>query len=377
MNYPQDMPLDGVMASMINKNVISPVIEKKKYLINGTNQQLLTTTHNDFTILPNDIVRPSDVKFSTGNNSLETRIQFNSYDIYGNVLEEQRSNDVKEVYLWGYNSIYPVARVTGSDYVTVNSVVNQSQIDAAVSNDASLRSVLNALRTDPRTNKALVTTYTYAPLIGMTSQTDPAGRTTYYEYDGLGRLKIVRDQNQNIVSKYCYNYAGQTTNCALQTFGNAPMSQSFTKNDCPGGATGSAVVYTVPANTYLSTISIADANARAQNDINANGQNYANANGSCSSSVSLNCNNYAGVLGFTIVFTSTTNGLQYSFPITPDGGVLGNVPADYYNVTISAPGNMTNYYFTVGSVSTYGVSATFYNVWIDNNNNTVTLDWLP
>jgi hypothetical protein len=47
------------------------------------------------------------------------------------------------------------------------------------------------------------------------------------------------------------------------------------------------VIYTVPANTYFSDVSTADANAKALADISANGQNYANANGHCISSGTL------------------------------------------------------------------------------------------
>jgi YD repeat-containing protein len=56
---------------------------------------------------------------------------------------------------------------------------------------------------------ALVTTYTYSPLFGITSETDPSGKITYYEYDGLGRLKLIRDQNNNILKKFDYKYRAQ------------------------------------------------------------------------------------------------------------------------------------------------------------------------
>jgi len=56
---------------------------------------------------------------------------------------------------------------------------------------------------------ALMTTYTYDPLVGVTSATDPAGRTTYYEYDGWGRLKAVREQDRYLVEGYDYQYRNQ------------------------------------------------------------------------------------------------------------------------------------------------------------------------
>ena len=53
---------------------------------------------------------------------------------------------------------------------------------------------------------ALITTYTYDPVIGMTSQTDAKGQTTYYEYDEFQRLKNMRDQNRYIIKNNTYNY---------------------------------------------------------------------------------------------------------------------------------------------------------------------------
>lgn len=53
---------------------------------------------------------------------------------------------------------------------------------------------------------AQMTTYTYDPLLGMTSQTDANGVTIYYEYDDFSRLYQVKDQDGNVLSENEYNY---------------------------------------------------------------------------------------------------------------------------------------------------------------------------
>jgi len=53
---------------------------------------------------------------------------------------------------------------------------------------------------------AQMTTCTYEPLIGMTSQCDVNNKFGYYEYDGLGRLKLIKDQDGNILKTFDYNY---------------------------------------------------------------------------------------------------------------------------------------------------------------------------
>jgi hypothetical protein len=53
---------------------------------------------------------------------------------------------------------------------------------------------------------SLMTTTTYAPLIGKTSECDPANKVTYFQYDELGRLRFVLDDQMNIIKMYDYNY---------------------------------------------------------------------------------------------------------------------------------------------------------------------------
>ena len=55
---------------------------------------------------------------------------------------------------------------------------------------------------------AQMTSYTYDPLIGMTSQTDAKNFSTHYKYDALGRLAVVTDKDNNILKQYQYHYAG-------------------------------------------------------------------------------------------------------------------------------------------------------------------------
>jgi hypothetical protein len=58
-----------------------------------------------------------------------------------------------------------------------------------------------------------INSYTFDPLIGMTSETDVNGKTVYYEYDKLNRLTLVKNEDRDIVKKICYNYAGLVVPC--------------------------------------------------------------------------------------------------------------------------------------------------------------------
>lgn len=64
--------------------------------------------------------------------------------------------------------------------------------------------MIDELRLYPK--GALMSTVTYSEGIGKTSECDANNRLMYYEYDALGRMKLMRDQNRNIIKTYEYNY---------------------------------------------------------------------------------------------------------------------------------------------------------------------------
>lgn len=69
------------------------------------------------------------------------------------------------------------------------------------------KSTIDELRLYPI--DAQMTTYTYDPLIALTSQCDINNKITYYEYDRFGRLKLIRDHDKNIVKAFEYRYQEQ------------------------------------------------------------------------------------------------------------------------------------------------------------------------
>jgi hypothetical protein len=67
--------------------------------------------------------------------------------------------------------------------------------------------VIDELRLYPA--NAQMTSYTYTPQLGMTSEDDVSGKIIYYEYDSFTRMKDVKDQDGNIIKTYTYHYKGQ------------------------------------------------------------------------------------------------------------------------------------------------------------------------
>ena len=202
-------------------NIISPVIEKSTFRSNldGTNSRLVSSTMTAYkTDLPlPDKIFEVEAAFPTvgfamasvqsgimvKDTSYKEKISIDSYNNKGKILSVSAPFSPAICYLWGYNNQYPVAKVLGSDYATVSGLINQSVLDNP-SGDQQLRTELNNIRTS--LPDAQVTTFTYNPLVGMTSQTDAKGQTTYYEYDEFQRLKTIKDQNGNILKQTDYHY---------------------------------------------------------------------------------------------------------------------------------------------------------------------------
>jgi len=154
----------------------------------------------------------NDIPFVSSNPFTFSKKQTITYNTDKNPEKVDVIDNVKTYYLWAYNKQYPIAKIETAVNTTINITVDDSQLKktavlADIQSDVNyLKGLLNAYVAN---KDYIVSIYTYKPLVGMTSQTDPAGRTTYYEYDTFNRLKLSRDQNGNVIEKYDYHYANQ------------------------------------------------------------------------------------------------------------------------------------------------------------------------
>jgi len=204
---------------------------------------------------------PSAISSYSLDSRYNEKLTYNQYDNVGNPLMLTPKNGSPVSYQWCYNKQYPIAECknaanteffyegfeestasglqtngghTGHNYINGNYTVawtppsgntrsyvisywykNSStglwafQTEQAYTAGMTLSNgtAYDDIRVYPK--DAQMTTYTYEPLVGMTSSTDAKGQTTYYEYDIFQRLTNVKDQDGNILKHTDYHYQNQ------------------------------------------------------------------------------------------------------------------------------------------------------------------------
>ncbi|WP_158826718.1 hypothetical protein [Mucilaginibacter lacusdianchii] len=199
-----------IYTTMRTANIIAPLIERKVVNQSNNNKEL-SYVKNNYTDWGNQVFQPSSTETGYNGQPPVAEVTYTSYDSHGNPLQVKVKSGPPVAYLWGYNSQYPVAEIRNATYQQVLGVLGQAKIDQlAGSNpgdDASVRNLLAPLRT--ALPQSLVSIYTYSPLVGMTSQTDAKGETTYYEYDNSQRMKFIKDSKGNIMKQMTYHYQNQ------------------------------------------------------------------------------------------------------------------------------------------------------------------------
>jgi hypothetical protein len=209
--YPSDVSVNSttsvVKNKMTNLNLVNTVLESKTFKVTGQGvnevETPLSETHNVHAEFSTNLVLPSEIRTLKGTNTVESRISFNRYDILGNVLEVSKTGGSKISYIWGQHKTKPVAQVLNASFAEIEALLGSNFSPTGNLLPSHVNTLYNSLP------NAQVTTFTYDPLVGVTSTTDPRGYTSFFEYDDFNRFKLVRDEQGNILSENEYNYANQ------------------------------------------------------------------------------------------------------------------------------------------------------------------------
>ncbi|WP_143092562.1 putative Ig domain-containing protein [Arsenicibacter rosenii] len=237
--------MGGTISALKSRNILNRLIGKQsirnglttEHKITGYNAdgQPVSTYELETTKPVSIVVNANSIIPNSSGSAVYTQKNLLTYS--NKVLQTVTQIDgMNTTYIWGYNSMRPVAEIKNATAAQVEATgENLTSLNSSNVSEATIRTTLSNLRA--KLPQALVSGFTHDVLFGPTSEINPAGITSFYQYDLLGRLKQVLNNNQKPVKSYTYSnrIPGPTITTGITAI-SIVAGQGFT--------------YTVPANTF-------------------------------------------------------------------------------------------------------------------------------
>ena len=134
-----------------------------------------------------------------------------SYPIFGNPITKSglTASDSYIVSYWMKAGGASVSGGTQSNAITGKTINGWTYYQVTITGTTGITitgsGYMDELRLYPADAK--MTTYTYEPLVGITGECSADNKIQYYDYDGLGRLQDIKDEDGNIIKTYGYHYS--------------------------------------------------------------------------------------------------------------------------------------------------------------------------
>lgn len=213
---------DAVASNMVTDNMIGIPLQTE-IKENGTPISKTKTAYGKDATTNNLILPISVSSLDLKTNIMEKAITYNQYDNKGNIQQytlnpDANGNGIPVTIIWGYNQTRPIAKIEGIGYnalmavsgisALITDLQTKSAADIDDGTELTLLTALDNFRKNTNLSGYQITTYTYNPLIGVTSITPPSGIREVYIYDNANRLQEVREQNTtgNLLKEYQYHY---------------------------------------------------------------------------------------------------------------------------------------------------------------------------
>lgn len=197
--YPRDFKGQGVYNTMLTQHQISPVVETVK------RDGVYTIKENTVYGETSAGIKPTAYTLNTakGADTQFREIKILSYDKAGNPTHIMLGDGMSVVCIWENNNL--IAEIKNAELSIVSSLINSqgelSRYNAGAGVSASTIAYLRTSLPD-----AHVRSFSYKPLVGITSVTGPDGVKTNYNYDDAGRLSSIIDWKNNPLQKFEYKF---------------------------------------------------------------------------------------------------------------------------------------------------------------------------
>lgn len=195
-----------INANMVGIPLETSVVKKQNASDPGKTISITETKYDD---PPN--LFPTSVLSYDLQNAVSTEVTYDHYDSKGNLQQYTTKDGIPTAIIWGYNSTQPIAKIVGATYVQVSSfasdIILASDEDINATTEQTLIDKLDIFRKQSALSVYQITTYTYDPLIGVTSITPPSGLREIYKYDSANRLENIKDASGKLLKEFKYNYS--------------------------------------------------------------------------------------------------------------------------------------------------------------------------
>lgn len=185
----------------------------------------IKSVRTNYNLDENNIVVPNEVMHSLQSEPYEKVFTFERYQSGKLVQYYDNKAGLRYAVIFGFDHSLPIVKAIDTDYESLKTAVGTALSNiAGYSNgfgdlDKFLKNLGDLTTSAQRANLATfneylrnqlpqkqIESFTYLPLYGLTSKTDVNEKVSYFNFDNLGRLKSVLDEDRNIIQYIEYHY---------------------------------------------------------------------------------------------------------------------------------------------------------------------------